>query len=388
MWNSLVIFMKKVYLDNAATTMVADEVLKVMLPFFTDKYGNASCLHSWGEEARDALEQARSTIAKKLNASADEIIFTAGGSESNNMAIKGIAYSLKSKGNHIITSKFEHHAVLNVCKSLEKEGFAITYINIDKDGFVKLDELKKAITDKTILVSIMHANNEIGTIQDISAIGKICKENNIAFHTDAVQSFTKVPIDVKKSNLSLASFSAHKIHGPKGIGALFIKKGIKLKKLIEGGAQEFNLRAGTENVAGAVGFARASELISNKDIDKMTELRDYFIKEVVKQIPETSLNGSNKNRLCNNISFSFHNVEGESVLLALNDTGIAVTTSSACTSAKLEPSHVLAAIGLKPEDSHGTVRFTISKYTTKEELNYTISALKEIISKFRRMSPL
>lgn len=380
--------MKKVYLDNAATTMVSKEVFDVMLPFFTDKYGNASCMHSWGEEARDALEQARSTIAKKLNASADEIIFTAGGSESNNMAIKGIAYSLKSKGNHIITSRFEHHAVLDVCKGLEKEGFTVSYIPIDKDGFVKLDELKKAITEKTILVSIMHANNEIGTIQDITAIGKLCKEKNIAFHTDAAQSFTKVPIDVKKSSLSLVSLSAHKIHGPKGIGALFVKKGIKLKKLIDGGAQEFNLRAGTENVAGAVGFARASELISSKDIDKMAELRDYFIKEVTKQVPETVLNGSNKNRLCNNASFSFHNVEGESVLLALNDKGIAVTTSSACTSAQLEPSHVLSAIGLKPEDSHGTVRFTISKYTTKEDLDYTISVLKEIISKFRRMSPL
>jgi len=380
--------MKKVYLDNAATTVVYKEVLDVMLPFFTDKYGNASCLHSWGEESRDALEEARVVIAKKINAGADEIIFTAGGSESNNFALKGVAYLLKSKGNHIITSKFEHPAVLNVCKALEKDGFNITYIGIDRDGFVKIDELKKAITDKTILVSIMHANNEIGTIQDILAVGKICKEKNIVFHSDVVQSFTKVPIDVKKSNLSLASLSAHKIHGPKGIGALYVKKGIKLKKLIDGGAQEFNLRAGTENVPGAVGFAKACELIASKDIDKMEGLRDYFIAEVIKQIPKVSLNGSGRDRLCNNISLSFHNVEGESVLLALNDKGIAVTTSSACTSSKLEASHVLSSIGLRPEQSHGTVRFSLSKYTTKEELEYTIAVLKEIISKFRGMSPL
>jgi cysteine desulfurase len=379
--------MKKVYLDNAATTQVAKEVIEAMKPYFLEKYGNASCLHSLGQEARDAVEQARKVIAERINAEPEEIIFTSGGSESNNLAIKGIAYQLKDKGNHIITSEFEHPAVLNICKALEKQGFEVTYVGVSKEGFVKLDQLKNSITNKTVLVSIMHANNEIGTIQNINEIGRICKENNIVFHTDAVQSFTKVPIDVKKENITLASFSAHKMHGPKGIGALFVKKGTKLKKQIDGGSQEFNQRAGTENTPGIIGFAKAVEVITTKDIETITELRNYLINELLK-LEGTALNGSQDNRLCNNVSISFKNVEGESILLSLDDKGIAVTTSSACTSSKLETSHVLKAIGLKSEDAHGTIRFTLSKYTTKEELDYTIESVKEIIEKLRGISPL
>ncbi|MBN1644499.1 cysteine desulfurase [Candidatus Woesearchaeota archaeon] len=378
--------MKKVYLDNAATTKMADEVVKAMNPYFSDKFGNASCLHSFGQEARDAVENARKIIADKINAEPEEIIFTSGGSESNNLAIKGIAYELKGRGNHIITSKFEHPAVLNVSKELEKQGFKISYLNVSRDGFIDLEQLKQSITKQTILVSLMHANNEIGTVQDIEKIGRICKEQNVLFHTDAVQSFAKVGIDVKKANLSLASFSAHKLHGPKGIGALYVKKGITIKKQIHGGSQEFNQRAGTENVSGIVGFAKAVELMKEKDIEKMNTLRDYFIEELLK-FDGTSLNGSKENRLCNNISVSFKNVEGESVLLALDDKGIAVSTSSACTSAKLEPSHVLKAIGLKPEDSHGTIRFTLSKYTSKDDVDYTLNSLKYVIKKLRGISP-
>ncbi len=379
--------MKKVYLDNAATTQVAKEVVEVMQPYFLEKYGNASCLHSWGQEARDAVEQSRKVIAEKINAEPEEIIFTGGGSESNNLAIKGTAFQLKDKGNHIITSEFEHPAVLNICKALGKKGFEVTYVAIDKNGFVNLEQLKNSITNKTVLVSIMHANNEIGTIQNINEIGNICKENNIVFHTDAVQSFAKVPIDVKKENITLASFSAHKLHGPKGIGALYIKKATKLKKQIDGGHQEFNQRSGTENVPGIIGFAKAVEVITEKNIENITEFRNYLINELLK-IKGTALNGSQDNRLCNNVSISFKNVEGESILLSLDDKGVAVTTSSACTSSKLESSHVLKAIGLKSEDAHGTIRFTLSKYTTKEELDYTIESVRGIIKKLRGISPL
>jgi cysteine desulfurase len=375
--------MKKAYLDNASTTQVAKEVVEAMQPYFLEEYGNASCLHSWGQEARDAVEQARKVIAERINAEPEEIVFTSGGSESNNLAIKGM---LKDKEDHIITSEFEHPAVLNTCKEMEKQGFQVTYVAINKDGFVNLDQLKNSITNKTVLITIMHANNEIGTIQNINEIGNICKENNVAFHTDAVQSFTKVPIDVKKNNITLASFSAHKMHGPKGVGALFIKKGTKLQKQIHGGPQEFNQKSGTENVSGIVGFAKATEVITEKDIENITELRNYLINQLLK-LEGTSLNGSQDNRLWNNVSISFKNVEGESILMSLDDKGIAVTTSSACTSSTLEPSHVLKAIGLKPEDSHGTIRFTLSKYTTKEEIDYTIDCVKEVIEKLRGIAP-
>ena len=376
----------KIYLDNAATTKTSPEVVEAMKPFFIEIYGNASSIHSFGESAKEALENAREKIAKIINADPDEIIFTSGGTESNNLAIKGVARALKSKGNHIITSAVEHHAVLHACQALEKEGFAVTYVGVDKDGFVKLDDLKKAIRKETILATIMHANNEIGTIQQIDKIGKICKEKNVLFHSDIVQSFAKVQIDVKKINIDIASISAHKFHGPKGIGALYIRKGTKLQRLFDGGAQELGIRPGTENVAGAVGFAKAAELVAQKDIEKMAKLRDRLISELLK-IPGTRLNGSRENRLCNNANISFEYIEGEALLLSLDDKGIAVSTGSACTSHKLEPSHVLLSLGLKPEQSHGSIRFSLSKYTTEEEIDYTIKAVNEVVEKLRAMSP-
>ncbi len=378
----------KVYLDNGATTKMDDAVIKAMLPFFNIKYGNASSLHEFGREAREALEKARCTIAKKINAEPEEIIFTSGGTESDNLAIKGVAYANRDKGNHIITSKIEHHAVMNTCKQLEKEGFSVTYLSVDKEGFVNLNELKKSIGKKTILVTIIHANNEIGTIQNIEDIGKICREKNIYFHTDAVQSFTKTALDVKKINVDLASFSAHKIHGPKSAGALYIKKGTKIQKLFDGGSHEFKLRAGTENVAGAVGFAKAIELSSDKEIKYMEKLRNDFIEKTLKKIPDCYLNGPKEKRLCNNINITFRFVEGEALLMRLDMKGIAVSTGSACSSKSLEPSHVLKAIGLRPEESHGSIRFTISRFTTKQELDYALENLEKIVKELREISPL
>ncbi len=377
-----------VYLDNGATTMVDKEVEKAILPYFTKVYGNASSLHTHGQEAKKALEESREVIAKKINALPEEIIFTSGGTEADNLAIKGIAFANKEKGKHIITTKIEHHAVEKTCKFLESDGFEVTYLDVDKEGFVDLEELKKAITDKTILVSIIHGNNEIGTIQDIEKIGEICKEKNVYFHTDAVQSFTKVPIDVKKQNITLASFSAHKIHGPKGIGALFVKKGTKIKKLSDGGSQENNLRGGTENIPLIMGFAKAVELAKEEDCKKMEKLRDYFIEKIEKEIPEVKLNGSRKERLCNNVNITFKYIEGEALLLRLDDKGIAVSTGSACSSRELKPSHVLIAIGLHPAMAHGSIRFTLSRFTTKEEVDYTIKHLKEVVAELRSISPL
>jgi len=367
--------------------MVDKEVEKAMLPYFTKIYGNASSLHKFGQEAKEALEKSRETIAKRINALPEEIIFTSGGTESDNLAIKGVAYANKDK-NHIITTKIEHHAVEKSCKALEKEGFKVTWLDVDKDGFINLEQLKKEIADKTILVSIIHANNEIGTIQDIEEIGKICKEKNVYFHTDTVQSFTKTEIDVKKQNITLASFSAHKVHGPKGIGALYIKKGTKIKKLSDGGSQENNLRAGTENIPYIVGFTKAVELAKQEHCKKMQELRDYLIEKVDKEIPEVKLNGSRKERLCNNINITFKYIEGEALLLRLDDKGIAVSTGSACSSRELKPSHVLTAIGLHPAMAHGSIRFTLSRYTTKEELDYAIKHLKEAVAELRKVSPL
>ena len=378
----------RAYLDNGATTMAAPEVVKVVNEYFTDKYGNASSLHRLGQEAKEALENSREIIAKAINAEPKEIIFTSGGSESDNLAIKGAAYANKDGGNHIITTKIEHHAVENSFESLEKEGFKVTWLNVDKEGFVELEQLKKEITAKTILVSIIHANNEIGTVQDIEKIGRICKEKKVLFHTDAVQSFTKVPIDVKKMNIDLASFSAHKLHGPKGIGALYVKKGTKIKKMIDGGHQENELRAGTENIPGIAGFAKAVELVKEAELKKTAELRDYFIDKVMKEIPETILNGSRTKRLCSNASITFKYIEGEALLLRLDDKGISVSTGSACSSTELKPSHVLTAIGLPAAIAHGTTRFTLSRYTTKEELDYTFNVLKEEVAELRKMSPL
>jgi cysteine desulfurase len=372
----------KAYFDNGATTRVDPRVVKAMLPYFTEVYGNASSIHSYGVKAREAISKAREVIAKKINASPQEIIFTSGGTESDNLAIKGVALS-KGKG-HIITSKIEHHAVLNTCKALEGQGFKVTYLPVDKDGLVSLELLSKAIKEDTILVSIMHANNEIGTIQPIKEIYEICKSKGVIFHTDAVQSFTKVPLN--SSHADLISFSSHKIHGPKGVGALFVREGVKLKRLMEGGGHEFGFRPGTENVPGIIGFVKAVELCSKSDFKKMIVLRDYIITELLK-IPGSMLNGPKK-RLCNNINITFDRVEGESLLLYLDSKGIAVSTASACSSRDLKPSHVLTAIGLRPEKSHGTIRITISRFNTKEEADYLITSVKESVKKLREMNPL
>ncbi len=373
----------KVYLDNGATTKLDDSVIKAILPYFNEKYGNASSLHSKGQEAKMALEESREIIAKKLKARPDEIIFTSGGTESDNLALKGVA-QLHDSG-HIITTKIEHPAIINTCKELEKQ-FEVTYLDVDKEGFISLHQLKNSIKPNTILISIMHANNEIGTIQPLKEIGEIAKENSILFHSDAVQSFTKEEINTKKINIDLISISAHKIHGPKGIGALYVKNSTKLKKQILGGKHEYNLRAGTENVSSAVGFAKAVQVSNNKDIKHMKRLRDYFIENILK-IKHTKLNGP-KERLCNNINLSFAYIEGESIGALLDAKGICSSTGSACSSKELKASAVLEAIHLPPEYINGSLRLTLSKFTTKEELDYTLEELKKIVEKLRKLSPL
>lgn len=379
----------KIYLDNGATTSVAKEAVKAMLPYFAEKYGNPSSLHSFGNEAKIALDNSRAAIAKKLNCLPEEIIFTASGSEANNLAIKGTAFANKKKGSHIITTKIEHPCVLGTCNYLFIKGFKITYLDVDKEGLVNLDQLRKEITDKTVLISIMHANNEIGTIQPIEEAAKIAKEKGILFHTDAVQSFTKVPIDLGKlKNIDLLSMSSHKIHGPKGVGALFVRKGVKLEKQIHGGKHEFDLRAGTENVPGIVGFAKASEIIKKEDIERMIKLRDRLITGLLKKIPDCQLNGSREKRLCNNANIAFNFIEGESILLELDSRGIAVSTGSACSTHSLKPSHVLMALGLKHEVAHGSIRFTLSKYTTQEEIDYVIEETAKAVERLRKISPL
>jgi len=377
--------MKKVYLDNAATTMVDPSVVKEMSKYHSIFYGNASSIHYAGQEAKKALEKSRAIIAKQLGAKPHEIIFTSGGTESDNIAIRGIVYeksNRKQNKNHIITSKIEHPAVLNVCKQLEKEGFKVDYINVDKEGIVDVDGIKKRINNKTCLVTIMHSNNEIGTIQPINEIADLCYKKGIPFHTDAVQSFKKTKINL--NNISLLSLSAHKIHGPKGIGALFVKEGTKLQKLMEGGHHEFDLRPGTENIPGIVGFAKASEL--KVPIVKIKNLREYMIKELLK-IKGSWINGSIEKRLCNNINISFKAIEGESLVLHLSRKGIATSTGSACSSRSLEPSHVLLATGLKPEDCHGSLRLTLSKYTTKSDVDYAIMEIKKAVEQLRKISP-
>ena len=387
----------KIYFDNSATTPVDELVIKAMLPYYNKYFGNASSLHNFGQEAHKALDISRNLIADKLNANHNELIFTSGGTESDNLALKGIPRAFNDRGkNHIITTKIEHPAILNSVKVLEKEGFQISYLDVDKEGFIDFDQLINYISKNTILVSIIHANNEIGTIQNLEEIGKICKENELLFHSDAVQSFTKVPLDVKKFNLDLVSIAAHKIHGPKGIGALYIRKNLqrKIKKLIDGGAHEFKLRSGTENIPGIVGFAKAVEIAKPKYIKQMTDLRDYIIKTCLDEIPEIHLNGPNINtngnkRLCNNVNLSLKYIEGESILLKLNDFGIAVSTGSACASNDLNPSHVLQAIGLTPEEGlQGTIRISLSRKNTYEEANYFIEKLKDIVILLRKMSPL
>ena len=377
--------MENIYLDNASTTKVDKEVVKAILPYFDKKYGNASSLHDLGQEAKKALEDSRKKLADFLKVNVSEIIFTSSGTESDNLAIKGVAFA-KGKG-HIITSKIEHPAVLEVCRYLEKKGFKISYLDVDKEGVVKLDQLKKLINKDTILVSIMHANNEIGTIQPIKKISEICKQNNVLFHSDMVQSFGKIPIDFNL--VDLASISAHKIYGPKGIGALYVRKGTKLEPIIHGGGHEFGLRSSTENIALIVGFVKAAELVlkDKKENKRQEKLRDYLIKELLK-IKGTRLNGSKKNRLPNNVNVSFDFVEGESLVFKLNFKGISVSTGSACSSKKLEASHVLLATGLKPEQAHGSLRITLGKFNKEKDIKYLLKVLPDIVKDLRKISPL
>lgn len=375
-----------IYLDHAATTGVKEEVLKEMLPFFSIEFGNPSSLYSIGRRAKKAIEQARERVARAINAKPKEIYFTGCGSESDNLAIKGIAYGLKSKGNHIITSKIEHHAVLNSCKTLEQEGFEVTYLNVDKDGLINLGELQNAITDKTILITIMTANNEIGTIEPIEEIGKIAKANNVYFHTDSVQAIGNLKIDVQKMNIDSLSMSAHKFYGPKGVGALYVNENVPFKKLQDGGHQEKNKRGGTENVAEIVGLGKAIEL-ANKNLDeynnKLLELREYYISEIEKKIPDVKLNGHRTKRLAGNANMSFKGIHGGDLLLKLDEQGICVSTGSACSSGSTEPSHVLTSIGLGAEYLQGSLRVTFGNENTKEDVDYLIKNLEEIIKTWR-----
>lgn len=382
---------KFIYLDNAATTQVYPEVLKAMEPYFTEYYGNPSSIYSFAVESKKAVDEARQTIADFLHATSEEIYFTGGGSESDNWALKATAEAYKSKGKHIITSKIEHHAILHTCEYLEKQGFEVTYLDVDENGLVNPEEVEKAIRPDTILISVMFANNEIGTIEPIAEIGKIAKEHGVLFHTDAVQAFGHVPIDVEKMNIDMLSASGHKINGPKGIGLMYIRKGLKLGSFIHGGAQERHRRAGTHNVPGIVGFAKAVELASahlEERIKYETELRDYYIHRVETEIPYAKLNGDRTSRLPNNTNFCFRFIEGESMLILLDQKGICASSGSACTSGSLDPSHVLLAIGLPHEIAHGSLRVTLSEKTTKEEIDYTVDELKKIIERLRSMSPL
>lgn len=383
--------MNTIYLDNNATTKTDEEVVKTMMPYLLDNYGNPSSIYKLGRENRKVVEESREKIAEILNCKPDEIYFTSGGSESDNTAIRGIAYSYKNKGNHIITSKIEHPAVLETCKQLEKEGFEVSYISVGENGIINLEELKNAIKPTTTLITIMFANNEIGTIQPIEKIGKIAKEHNIIFHTDSVQAIGSVEIDVEKLNIDSLSLSAHKFYGPKGIGVLYVKKGVKFNKFINGGHQERNKRAGTENVAGIVGLSKAMEL-AYRDLEehnkKIKELRDYYVSQVKEKIPYIKINGDMEKRLPGNSNISFRFIEGESLLLNLDLKGICASSGSACTSGSLDPSHVLLAIGLPHEIAHGSLRISIGKYNTKEEIDYVVESLVEIVGRLREMSPL
>ncbi len=380
-----------IYLDNAATTRTAPEVVEAMLPYFSELYGNPSSVYEFSQKSKEAITGARETIAKCLGAKTGEIYFTAGGSESDNWAMKAAAEAYRGKGNHIITSKIEHHAVLHTGAWLEKQGFEVTYLDVDENGTVKLEELKKAIRPTTILISIMFANNEIGTIQPVKEIGAIAKEHGIVFHTDAVQAFGQLPIHVDELNIDMLSSSAHKLNGPKGIGFLYIRKGVKIRSFIHGGAQERKRRAGTENVPGIVGYGAAVER-AMKTMEERTarerELRDYLIDRVLREIPYTRLNGHRTNRLPNNANFSFQFIEGESLLIMLDMEGICGSSGSACTSGSLDPSHVLLAIGLPHEIAHGSLRLTLSEETTREELDYVVESIRKIVERLRNMSPL
>lgn len=380
-----------VYLDNAATTKVDHEVFEAMRPYFEEVYGNASSMYSFAGKARKAVDDAREVIADYLGAKAREIYFTAGGSESDNWALKAVAFAKKEKGKHIITSKIEHHAILHTCEYLEKNGFEVTYLDVDEHGLVSIEKLKQAIREDTILISIMFANNEIGTIEPIKEIGAVAHEHGIVFHTDAVQAYGHVPIHVDEMNIDLLSASGHKINGPKGIGILYIRDSVKIGAFVHGGAQERGRRAGTHNTPGIVGFAKATELaVQNmeKRASHERELRDYLIDRVLKEIPYSRLNGHPTKRLSNNANFCFRFIEGESLLIMLDQKGICGSSGSACTSGSLDPSHVLLAIGLPHEIAHGSLRLTLSEETTKEEIDYTVDQLKQIVDRLRNMSPL
>lgn len=383
--------MRNVYLDYSATTPVKEEVLKEMIPYFTEKFGNPSSLYDKGLEAKDAVNHAREQVAALINAEPREIFFTAGGTEADNWAVFGVCDKLKEKGNHIITTKIEHHAMLHSCAFLEKQGFRVTYLDIDKDGRVDLEQLKNSITDKTILISVMMINNEIGTLQPIKEIAEIAKAHKIIFHTDAVQAMGNVPIDVKELGVDLMSMSSHKIYGPKGEGALFIRKGLRISNYLHGGAQENGKRAGTENLTGIVGFGKAAELARvnfDEHVAHCSSLRNYLIDRILSEIPDTILNGTMDGRHPGNANITFKYIEGESILLLLNQFGISVSTGSACSSKSLEPSHVLTALGVPVEMIHGTVRFTVGDFTTKEDIDYVVDSLKNIVTRLRELSPI
>ncbi len=383
--------MKQVYLDYSATTPIKEEVLEAMLPVYKNGYGNPSSLYTLGLEAKALLDKAREKVASSIGASGKEIFFTGCGSEADNWALIGVANKLKNKGKHIITSKIEHHAILHTCEYLEKQGYEITYLDVTKDGFVKPETLKAAIRKDTILVSIMFINNEVGTIQPIKELAKIAKENGVLFHTDGVQALGSIPIDVKDLGIDMMSMSAHKIYGPKGVGALYIRKGLRIDNYLHGGAQEMGKRAGTENLPSIVGFGKAAELVQDgleEHIKKLTKLRDYTIDEILKRIPKSYLNGSRKNRHPGNINITFEYIEGEAILLLLDNYGISVATGSACASKSLNPSHVLDAMGVPWEMIHGTVRITLGDMTTKEDIDYFIEHLAKTVEVLRKLSPV
>ncbi len=382
---------KRIYVDNAATTKVAPEVLEEMLPYFGGGFGNPSSIYQEGREAKKAIETARERVANAIGADAKEIYFTGSGSEADNWAIRSVAKTLKDKGNHIITTAVEHHAVLHTCQDLEKQGYEVTYLPVDEYGMVSLDDVKSAIKDTTILITIMFANNEIGTIMPIAKIGELAHEKGILFHTDAVQAVGNVPINVKEMNIDMLSLTGHKFHGPKGAGALYVRKGTKLASFITGGAQERMKRAGTENVAGIVGLGKAIEMATaniEEKREKVTALRDYYIEKILTKVPYSRLNGHKTERLCGNSNISFEFIEGEGLLLSLDMKGVSASSGSACTSGSLDPSHVLLAIGLKHEQAHGSLRVSFSEENTYEEADYIVDAVAEIVERLRMMSPL
>ena len=383
--------MKYIYLDNAATTRVAPEVLEAMTPYFTEYYGNPSSIYSFAGTSKDAMEEARAKIAGILGAKPEEIYFTGGGSESDNWALKATAEAYAGKGKHIITTTIEHHAILHTCEYLEKHGYEVTYVGVDENGMIRLDELEQAIRPDTILISVMAANNEIGSIQPLKEIGEIARKHGVFFHTDAVQAFAHIPLNVDEMNIDMLSASGHKINGPKGIGIMYIRKGVKIGSFIHGGAQERKRRAGTHNVPGIIGMAKAAEIADANMEARMAyecKLRDHLIERVLEEIPYSRLNGDRTKRLPNNANFCFRFIEGESMLIKLDQKGICASSGSACTSGSLDPSHVLLAIGLPHEIAHGSLRLTISQETTMDDIDYTVDELKKIIEQLRSMSPL